>query len=98
VRADGDDDDGDGGMLRALLGDGDDEGGEDAGGRGGDGLRAQAALDALDDELDEGGESLCTLLFNSLAGRERQTTAGIDLEVARMQEGGVVMAYVRRLH
>lgn len=53
VCADGDDD-GDGGMLRALLGDGDDEGGEDAGGRGGDGLRAQAALDALDDELDEG--------------------------------------------
>lgn len=75
--ADGDDD-GDGGMLRALLGDGDDEGREDAGGRGGDGLRAQAALDALDDELDEGGASLYALVFNGLVGRKHQTTAGID--------------------
>lgn len=61
-----DGDDGDGGMLQALLGD-DEEGAEDAGAGAADGLAAHAALDGLDDDLDEGEQSwrMCWAVFET---------------------------------
>lgn len=53
-------------MLQALLGDADDEGGEGHG-AGGDGLGARAALDGLDDELDEGKDDI--ELYEAISGQ-----------------------------